>query len=732
MSGKMFARKSLCSASSGVQHSRRRARIRLRRLWRCGETQPTRSLCAGCITKGPLPAPPQVVLAQYEGQGRGLAAACQLRRGRRVELVPSHLVITAASVLAESSLRFLPALARLPVWSLLALHLIELRHWAGLSPVPSSSPSSPRNGSPTGLRGGDSSQARAKGSSRRGARNSSRASSSSSSSTGQYERNSAGLANAGGGPGSAAGEEGGGKLTGRAAAQAAVVGAVGQRDCHAAAQAAAARLQPYLAALPCQPSTVLQWSETQVVSLLAGSPLQREAQSLRAAASASWLEVQPLVELGEREGLLPSGLVTQAAMQWALSILLSRAVRLPGAGGLEALVPWADMLNHDPAATAFLDWQPGPGPAPSSTIQPRGGVQSGVQRGQGADSSAPPAPLLPLASGFVVLEVDRDYAAGQQIFISYGAKSCGQLLLQYGFSPADPSGHPDETYPLEVGLQDSDPLKAAKALALVQAGLPASASFPLRIDSFPEGLLHWAAFCAPSPEPSLAASQTIPLTNSSPTRSTDATARKQTSISSRGRAGPKAQTQGTQRSAVFSVTGISAASTQLPHTSTSPPSSTPPSIHKLPIPQPQLQPCSDAQLAAAQQLLQQLGLPVVTQAVQDGPPSLRSQTAPPSSPTSLLNRLVDPEAWPTAADELAGPAQGRLMGPALEMAGWRLVANLCGAALKGYDAPASAPGSASGDELARQCAVILAREKQILARAQYMASSRARELRKST
>ncbi|KAJ9528514.1 hypothetical protein QJQ45_020523, partial [Haematococcus lacustris] len=605
-----------------------------------------------------------------------------------------------------SSLRLLPALARLPVWSLLALHLIELRHWAGLPHVPSSSPSSPRNGSLKGQRGGDSSQARAKGGSRRGARNSSRASSSSSSSsTGQHERNSAGLADAGRGPGSAAGEEGGGKLTGRAAAQAAVVGAVGQRDCHAAAQAAAARLQPYLAALPCQPSTVLQWSETQVVSLLAGSPLQREAQSLRAAASASWLELQPLVELGER---------------------LSRAVRLPGAGGLEALVPWADMLNHDPAATAFLDWQPGPGPAPSSTIQPRGGVQSGVQRGQGADSSAPPAPPLPLASGFVVLEVDRDYVAGQQIFISYGAKSCGQLLLQYGFSPADPSSHPDETYPLEVGLQDSDPLKAAKALALAQAGLPASASFPLRIDSFPEGLLHWAAFCAPTPEPSLDASQTIPLTNSSTTRSTDSTARKQTSVSSRGRAGPKAQTQGTQRSAVFSVTGISAASTQLPHTSSSP-SSTPPSIHKLPIPQPQLQPCSDAQLAAAQQLLQQLGLPVVTQAVQDGPPSLRSQTAPPSSPTSLLSRLVDPEAWPTAADELAGPAQGRLMGPALEMAGWRLVANLCGAALKGYDAPASAPGSASGDELARQCAVILAREKQILARAQYMASSRARD-----
>ena len=37
-------------------------------------------------------------------------------------------------------------------------------------------------------------------------------------------------------------------------------------------------------------------------------------------------------------------------------MLLSRLVRLPALGNIEALCPWADMINHDCKGTATLDF----------------------------------------------------------------------------------------------------------------------------------------------------------------------------------------------------------------------------------------------------------------------------------------------------------------------------------------------------------------------------------------
>jgi SET domain len=63
----------------------------------------------------------------------------------------------------------------------------------------------------------------------------------------------------------------------------------------------------------------------------------------------------------------------------------------------EALVPWADFANHSSACSSHLTWDH--------------------------------------QEECVVLIADRNYAAGQQVYTSYGERSSAQLLFSYGFVP---------------------------------------------------------------------------------------------------------------------------------------------------------------------------------------------------------------------------------------------------------------------------------------------------------
>jgi SET domain len=84
---------------------------------------------------------------------------------------------------------------------------------------------------------------------------------------------------------------------------------------------------------------------------------------------------------------------SRADFQWAFSMLLSRLIRLGALGDTEALVPWADLLNHSPDSDAYLDWD--------------------------------------TAQQAVVLRADTAAEPGQQVFASYGPKASGALLLRY-------------------------------------------------------------------------------------------------------------------------------------------------------------------------------------------------------------------------------------------------------------------------------------------------------------
>jgi hypothetical protein len=275
---------------------------------------------------------------------------------------------------------------------------------------------------------------------------------------------------------------------------------------------------PYLAALPQRPGTVLDWLPGEADRWLRGG-LAAKACIILAAEEATWAEVAPALAEAEAAGAAPQGALSRDAVKWGVGILLSRSVRLDAAGGATVLVPFADFANHSPSADCFLDYD-----APSDAV---------------------------------CAKLDRAYAAGEQVFISYGPKASGELLLSYGFAP--PSGtNPHEAAFLEVALgdggggsgsssgdggargqrrqdqrrgrggkqqqqqqqqQDSAPASSsssnsssgsgssgtsqaaaasiieAKRAAMAAADVPDSEIFALRVDALPEGLLEYIAFC---------------------------------------------------------------------------------------------------------------------------------------------------------------------------------------------------------------------------------------------
>jgi histone-lysine N-methyltransferase SETD3 len=205
---------------------------------------------------------------------------------------------------------------------------------------------------------------------------------------------------------------------------------------------------------------------------LAGSGLRHKAAEILRAADATWREVEALVGDGAGGGG-SAGPYTRPQLDWALSVLLSRVVRLDSAPGQpSALVPWCDFLNHSPGAGCYLD---------VDEWRTRG---SG---GPGAAAASASASIVPV----VGVRADRSYKPGEEVFISYGPKSSGELLLSYGFCPPPQSNaHNDRAF-IQVAVP---PLAAAKRRALAKRGIPFVETFALRADALPEGLLPYVAF----------------------------------------------------------------------------------------------------------------------------------------------------------------------------------------------------------------------------------------------
>jgi hypothetical protein len=212
---------------------------------------------------------------------------------------------------------------------------------------------------------------------------------------------------------------------------------------------------PYFVTLPKAPSSILQWTENEVNVWLTASPVREKALECIRDVTETYRDLRATV-FSKHPELFPSQVYNLEAFKWAFGILFSRLVRLPSLDKL-SLVPWADMLNHNPQVDAFLDFDQSNGKS-------------------------------------VAFVTDRAYQSGEQVFISYGKRSSGELLLAYGFIPSE--FNPHDSVELEMGLDSDDPSYDAKLTALKEQGLSSPERFPVRKDGFPAQLLAYARLIA--------------------------------------------------------------------------------------------------------------------------------------------------------------------------------------------------------------------------------------------
>lgn len=159
--------------------------------------------------------------------------------------------------------------------------------------------------------------------------------------------------------------------------------------------------------------------------------------------------------------LFPEEVYNMETFRWSFGILFSRLVRLPSMDGKVALVPWADMLNHSSEVETFLDYD---------------------KSSQG-----------------IVFTTDKSYQPGEQVFISYGKKSNGELLLSYGFVPKEGT-NPNDSVDLLLSLNKSDKCYKEKLLALQKYGLSSPQCFPLQITGWPLEMMAYAYLVVSPPD----------------------------------------------------------------------------------------------------------------------------------------------------------------------------------------------------------------------------------------
>ena len=226
---------------------------------------------------------------------------------------------------------------------------------------------------------------------------------------------------------------------------------------------AESRWKPYIDILPTKedvyPSFI--WSDEEL-ELLRGSPTFAASKSLKAKIDKEYIEVVETV-LKRYPAEFPLEKYNPEIFTWAFVMLLSRAARLSSKlnGEELALVPYADLMNHNPYSNTYIDAQ-----------------RSGM-------------PLISRTEE-VAVYADRSYKKFEQVFINYGEKGNGDLLLLYGFAL---DRNPFNSVDITVGLSKEDPLYLQKKSYLDKNGRTApSVRFPLQAARYPSELIDFLRF----------------------------------------------------------------------------------------------------------------------------------------------------------------------------------------------------------------------------------------------
>lgn len=246
------------------------------------------------------------------------------------------------------------------------------------------------------------------------------------------------------------------------------------------------------------------WDEDDLDWLL-GSPTRTAARTLRAKVEKEYHEAcdrlyRHFPHVFDREGAF-----SLKNFLWAFGVLFSRAVSLPAEDGLLALVPYADLVNHSPFCTSFIDSRPAEFPysfrAASSpkreewwqrVLGRRGGTRSTAD---GTDSSL----YRDAAQREVVAYADRFYDKFEQVYVTYGQKSNAELLLLYGFvSDRNPYNSVEVCVSLNSSGLANDSIAERKRMYLRACGREPDnpECFPLYADRYPLELMQFLRFAA--------------------------------------------------------------------------------------------------------------------------------------------------------------------------------------------------------------------------------------------
>lgn len=220
--------------------------------------------------------------------------------------------------------------------------------------------------------------------------------------------------------------------------------------------------KPYLDILPEDEEIVplFRWSDEDL-ALLEGSPSVAAAKSLSAKLQREFKAVEESVFEKHRD-MFPSDVFTFPAWEWAFAVLFSRAIMLQSEGNV-ALVPYADLVNHSPFCSSYIDMHT----------------------------------TFLTGNKNVILYSDRAYSKMDQVFVTYGPKSNAELLLLYGFVI---DRNPYNCVDLTVGPDPSDPLYERKLEYLRTSGVEEENKFPLYNDRYPMELIECLRFCVATEE----------------------------------------------------------------------------------------------------------------------------------------------------------------------------------------------------------------------------------------
>lgn len=235
------------------------------------------------------------------------------------------------------------------------------------------------------------------------------------------------------------------------------------------------KFAPYMAVLPTteEIGASFSWSDEDLETLLEGSPVKSMSQFLKEKvleelrlAKGSWMQKFP--------DKFPADAYTEDNWVWAYCNLFSRAVRLAFADEQKefvALVPYIDLFNHNPNANTYI----------KAVSESENNLAFGLDEKERS--------ILVLA--------DRYYDKYDQIYISYGAKSNGQLLLLYGFST---ERNAKDFVEIPVGqLLYSVWMGKAKRARLKELGLESNA-YPLFRDRFTQEMLTFMRLATMEPQ----------------------------------------------------------------------------------------------------------------------------------------------------------------------------------------------------------------------------------------